>query len=407
MMNNLLNKKTFNEVLLLLPFVFAFAFMIWFEGASKALVITTVISLLVFVIVFKGEIKSNIANASRKPFHILLWVFSVFVIAQSLLHGVSSREIRAAICLSLIALYFPFQRIQPIYYQSLVVLGCCTIFSNSLYFSVIHGFNREFGVINPIPYASIAALLALLALHFSFGAQTTKGKVIFAGASLFPIISLILTESRGVWLAFICAFLMLSWRLFKFTIKKIIFVSVLVASLITLLSGSFIEQRIEKTQYEFEQIQQGNMNTSIGLRFQMWEASLKLADNNWLVGLGTDHFDKFEQLYTQHQITKALYDLHPPHYHNQFIDSVVKSGLIGLFFLLLLLLLPLYLVRHADKRTKNIVLSVVALYVVMGLTDAPFYNGQTFILYILTMLILINTSFQPTTQTNHVRFSGA
>ncbi|MCG6359225.1 hypothetical protein K6U58_11610, partial [Vibrio fluvialis] len=105
-----------------------------------------------------------------------------------------------------------------------------------------------------------------------------------------------------------------------------------------------------------------------------------------------------ELLYKQRKITKALYDYHPPHYHNQFIDSVVKSGLIGLAFLLLLLILPLYLVRHTIKNTKNIVTAVVALYVVMGLTDAPFYNGQTFILYVLTMLVLLNSASQPSDQ---------
>ncbi|EOW6616061.1 O-antigen ligase family protein [Vibrio fluvialis] len=406
-MNNPLAKKNLSEVVLLLPFIFSFVLMIWFEGASKVLVITTVLSLLCAITVYRKNIKALMSENLRQPFHILLWVFALFIFFQSWLNGVSSREIRTILCLSLIALYFPFQKIRPSYYQTIVILGCCTIFLNSAYFNIVLGLNRESGVINAIPYAGIAALLALWALHFSFEAHTSKMRLLFGMLALLPLICLVLTESRGVWLAFICASLVLSWGKFKLTFKKMLVAGVVVSAAMMLLSGSFIEQRIEKTHYEIEQIQKGNMNTSMGLRIQMWQAAVKLADGNWLLGLGNEHFEKLELLYKQNKVSKALYDYHPPHYHNQFIDSVVKSGLIGLVFLLLLLMLPLYLVRHTNKNTKNIVTSVVALYVVMGLTDAPFYNGQTFILYVLTMLIFINTSTQSSTQATNVRLSGA
>ncbi|WP_238771648.1 O-antigen ligase family protein [Vibrio fluvialis] len=398
MMTNIFNKKNLSEVFLLLPFAFSFALMIWFEGASKVLVITTVISLLSFCISFRERLKITLIDNLQQPFHILIWVFTLFIFVQSFLHGVSSREIRALLCLSVIALYFPFPVIKPIYYQIIIVFGCLTIFANSVYFNIVLGLSRESGVINPIPYASISALLGLLSLHVVLGTKRTKTKFLFGVFAILPAISLVLTESRGVWLAFACALLVLFLNKFRFTFKRVALLLILLSSVVFMLSGSFIDQRIEQTRYEFEQIQKGNMSTSIGLRLQMWQAAVKLADGNWLLGLGNEHFEKLELLYKQRKISKALYDYHPPHYHNQFIDSVVKSGLIGLAFLLLLLILPLYLVRHTIKNTKNIVTAVVALYVVMGLTDAPFYNGQTFILYVLTMLVLLNSASQPSDQ---------
>ncbi|MDT8877453.1 O-antigen ligase family protein [Vibrio fluvialis] len=406
-MTNIFNKKNLSEVILLLPFAFSFALMIWFEGASKVLVITTVISLLCFVISFRKRLMSTLIDNLRQPFHILIWVFTLFIFVQSFLHGVSSREIRTLLCLSIIALYFPFRAIKPVHYHTIIVLGCITIFANSVYFNLIVGTSRWAGVINPIPYASIAGLLALLSMHVALATKSTKTKLLFGVFSILPVISLVLTESRGVWLAFACALLVLFLNKFRFTFKGVALLLILLSSVVFMLSSSFIEQRIEQTRYEFEQIQKDNMNTSTGLRIQMWQAAVKLADGNWLLGLGNKHFEKLELLYKQRKISKTLYDYHPPHYHNQFIDSVVKSGLIGLVFLLLLLMLPLYLVRHTNKNTKNIVSSVVVLYVVMGLTDAPFYNGQTFILYVLTMLIFINTSTQSSTQTIDVRLSGA
>ncbi|EOC1796310.1 TPA: O-antigen ligase family protein [Vibrio fluvialis] len=397
-MTNIFNKKNLSEVFLLLPFAFSFALMIWFEGASKVLVITTVISLLSFCISFRERLKITLIDNLQQPFHILIWVFTLFIFVQSFLHGVSSREIRALLCLSVIALYFPFPVIKPIYYQIIIVFGCITIFANSVYFCLIIGTSRWAGVINPIPYASIAGLLALLSIHAALSTKNTKTKLLFGGFSILPVISLVLTESRGVWLAFACALLVLFLNKFRFTFKRVALLLILLSSVVFMLSGSFIDQRIEQTRYEFEQIQKGNMSTSTGLRLQMWQAAVKLADGNWLLGLGNEHFEKLELLYKQRKISKTLYDYHPPHYHNQFIDSVVKSGLIGLVFLLLLLMLPLYLIRNTNKNTKNIVTSVVALYVVMGLTDAPFYNGQTFILYVLTMLVLLNSASQPSDQ---------
>ncbi|MBL4284432.1 O-antigen ligase family protein [Vibrio fluvialis] len=397
MMTNIFNKKNLSEVILLLPFAFSFALMIWFEGASKVLVITTIISLLCFVISFRKRLKSTLIDNLRQPFHILIWVFTLFIFVQSFLHGVSSREIRTLLCLSIIALYFPFRAIKPVYYHTIIVLGCITIFANSVYFNLIVGTSRWVGVINAIPYAGLAALLSLLSIYFSWDSKYSSKTHLCGFVSILPIISLVLTESRGVWLALSCALFVLFLNKFRFTFKKFILL-LLLSSVTSMLSGSFIEQRIEQTRYEFEQIQKGNMNTSIGLRLQMWQAAVKLAEGNWLLGLGNEHFEKLELLYKQNKVSKALYDYHPPHYHNQFIDNVVKSGLIGLSFLLLLLVLPLYLVRHSNKNLKNVVISVVMLYAIMGLTDAPFYNGQTFILYVLTMLVLLNSASQPSAQ---------
>ncbi|EPI8560976.1 O-antigen ligase family protein [Vibrio fluvialis] len=404
-MTNIFNKKNLSEVILLLPFAFSFALMIWFEGASKVLVITTIISLLCFIISFRNRLKSTVIDNLRQPFHILIWVFTLFIFVQSFLHGVSSREIRTLLCLSVVALYFPFRAIQFSYYQVLIFIGCCTIFSNSVYLYSIVGTGRWSGVINPIPYAGIAAVLSLLSIHFSLNSKTIKLRFLFVLSSILPIISLLITESRGVWLAFSCALLVL--LLNKFTLKKIIILLTLLFSVALMLSSNFIDQRITQTRYEFEQLQQGNMNTSFGLRIQMWQAAAKLSEGNWLLGLGNEHFDKLELLYKQKKISKTLYDYHPPHYHNQFVDSVVKYGLFGLSFLLLLLFTPLYLIRYSDKKVKSIVCSVTMLYVIMGLSDAPFYNGQTFILYVFTMLIFINTSTQSSTQTSDVRLSGA
>ncbi|EKO3395496.1 O-antigen ligase family protein [Vibrio fluvialis] len=404
---NLLNKKTFNEAVLLLPFVFSFAFMIWFEGASKVLVMTTVISLLGFAIRFRKNCKTFLIENLCKPFHILIWAFALFIFIQSFLHGVSSREIRALLCLSLIALYFPFCAIKPVYYRAIIALGCVTVFANSIYFNIVLGLSRESGVINPIPYAGITALLALLSIHFSLTSKNINTKILFGFFAILSVTSLILTESRGVWLAFACALLVLVFNKFKLTLKRIILFLILISSTVFMFSTNFVDQRIEQTRYEFEQIQQGNMNTSIGLRLQMWQAAIKLSEGNWLLGLGTEHFNKLELLYQQQKVSKALYDYHPPHYHNQFIDSVVKSGVIGLVFLLFLLFMPLYLVRHVNKNVKKIVGSVVMLYVIMGLTDAPFYNGQTFILYVLSMLFLLNNTAQPSTQAINVEPIGA
>ena len=391
-------KKNLNDTLLSLPFIFSFAFIIFFEGSSKVLVITTLLSLLCYVVVFRQKATSFIIKNIRQPFHILLWVFALFVFFQAWLNGVASREIRTILCLSLIALYFPFLAIRSYLYQIMIILGCCSVFINSAYFNIYLGLSRKSGVINSIPYAGIAALLALWAIHFSLSSQNKRTKVFFGFLSILPMISLALTQSRGVWIAFLCALVVLTWRQYKLNVKKtlILGVSIIVATF--MFSNSFIEKRIEKTQYEFEQIRQGNMNTSIGLRLQMWEASLKLADGNWWLGLGKRHYSKLDQLYKQHEISKSLFRFNPAHYHNQFIDSIVKSGIIGLFFLLLLFLLPLYLVRTSDKNTKNMVRAVIILYIIMGLTDVPFYNGQTFILYVFTILILLGRNNQPENQ---------
>ncbi len=96
------------------------------------------------------------------------------------------------------------------------------------------------------------------------------------------------------------------------------------------------------------------------------------------------------------RISQCLYKLKPAHITaNQYIDKLVKNGVIGLALFLLLLLAPLWL-YHKDHYTKYITISLCALLAIASLTDVPFFNhGQTLFIFMVYVCLL---HFKPSKQ---------
>ncbi len=397
-MNKIINKESLSTVLILLPCIFVFSFIILRENASKTLVSLIVISLVATVARYRQDLKIIIVENSRNPYHFLIWALTLFTLLLNHLYGVSGKEIRVLLSISIFALYFPFKIIKPHSYQLILLVGCIIIFINSLYYNIYLDTLRWAGEVNPIPYASVAAVLTILSVNVAINTHNLNKKVVFIIAAALACASLILTETRGVWLATLCGLLIIGVGFAKLLNKQALIALLVLAVPIAFLSSDFIIKRYHYTKYEMQKIEQGDFNSSFGLRMQMWQATPKLIEDNFLLGLGKQHTEKLESLYKQGIVSKYLYRFNPPHYHNQFIDSVVRSGIIGLFFLLLLLFLPLYLIRHKDRATKILVGAVVVFYSIAGLTDAPFYNSEPFILYLFVILIQLNKANEETTE---------
>lgn len=82
-----------------------------------------------------------------------------------------------------------------------------------------------------------------------------------------------------------------------------------------------------------------------------------------------------------------MYNLQPAHYHNQYIDKLVKNGVVGLVLFLSLLLTPLWLCSK-EHYAKYITISLCTLLAIASLTDVPFNHGQTLFIYMTYICIL-------------------
>ena len=241
--------------------------------------------------------------------------------------------------------------------------------------------------INPIPYATFIASINILAFYFLLQSRTTKDYIVWFLTLLGSIVPLAYSESRGLWLALAVAMLILLIKT-CFTHKKA-FYSLPIIVIIALFSSHFgaekINHRINQTKSEIESIKSGNLDTSIGLRFQMWQAAFLLANESPIIGLGDHHIEYKQNLANKGIISQVI--VHFNHYHNQYINDFIKYGFIGLTLLMLCIILPFYYLIKNNNEYKWIGLLILIIFCVASLTDVPFRNGQTLTFYLLIMHI--------------------
>lgn len=209
---------------------------------------------------------------------------------------------------------------------------------------------------------------------------------------------LILGETRGVWLGFLCSLIIFTifWMKDNYQPRYWLYILsvILVVGATIFVFRTELEQRLVQTQNEYTAIESGNLCTSIGLRLQMWKVSPILIEQSPILGLGDSHIKRIDELYHDGRISRCLYSFQPPHYHNQYIDKLVKNGVIGLVLFLLLLFTPLWLCQK-DHYTKYITISLCTLLAIASLTDVPFNHGQTLFIFMVYVCLL---HFKPSKQ---------
>lgn len=107
-------------------------------------------------------------------------------------------------------------------------------------------------------------------------------------------------------------------------------------------------------------VQTGQQNTSVGARLAMWRFAInKVQDAPWL-GHGpkgwVEHRDKG---IADGRLDPFVKDF--SHVHNEFLDMALKRGLIGVFFLMLLYLGPIFWFFKPFLKSKNIEMRSLAI----------------------------------------------
>lgn len=242
--------------------------------------------------------------------------------------------------------------------------------------------------INPIPYTTFTACVGVIGFYLSF---ITKNKFGAPFSTLIPCISLstiLLSQTRGTLLALACAVTIATFLLFlkqKLCTKRLL-IHIALSFLVTMAFQNKIEQRLEQSKNDYSNIESGKLNSSVGHRFQMWLAGFHIIKEHGIIGIGDDHKKLKLQLANEGLIDNSAVKY--THYHNQFIDSLVKYGLIGLFFILFLLFYPVISYFRHPNNIHTLGLLVSTVFFVAALTDVPLHHGQTFAFFVVIQSIL-------------------
>lgn len=345
-----------------------------------------VIMLVVTLFAARGVIIYNffrpeILKATR------FWLGIAFIMScYHFLRGETFSTPRTIIVSLIYMLVVPWHNISRQSVLLIILLGGCVAGVSGLYERAILNIARVGSVINEIPFALYVAITLLIAIHTLNFFQSRSMKLAAWLAILGSTFAVITSEVRGVWLAFGCvALFSVIGQLKKLTVgKATLMVVITLVGLLFLSSIEVVENRIIQTKNEFVEIANGNQNTSIGIRFQLWRSAIDIIESHPFMGVGTEGYkNAMESQYQQGLITSTALSFKNAHFHNQYLDSYVRYGVIGLVLVIIIFLSPGFLYRGR----LNISISILLLS--SGLTDVPLMHTGIIYMVVLYPAVII------------------
>ncbi len=285
------------------------------------------------------------------------------------------------------------------------------------YVSTRAGRPSQIAAMNPIPYGNLCILLGFLSLlSLRDLNKNDEGTVKFTFTSLACIVASICgvlgsfwTESRGGWVAFVVVALLFLCiapgikALYK-AIAVIVFTFMLVLSYTQIdRINSRVNVAIDETQLYLNQT---NRDTSVGIRLQLWEASLLVLKEHPLAGLGVGHYQEGLKSLSERGVISPLAAT-MPHSHNELAHFATLLGIPGLLCILCLYFVPagwfLSKIRSKQPRARNAAymgLTTCLLFFVFGWTEVMFVIAATNVLYVtllaLFTAVVVRSDLEPT-----------
>lgn len=377
-----LKKESVILFIILLPVYFSFSGLFLYENAPKNLQAIIVFSLFVSIYHFGlDHIKQQFLNNK------ILWFISLFIlygIFQKYLHGFSSGLVKTYGLLLLYFIVVPkglFYKVRRNLLNLSLIASVCSL----VYFfqqDVLLDRARTNWGIGVLHYTVMSAWLACFALY---KLTESDNKITFVKSIIIIIISsflIIETQARSTFVAL--SFITMGYFLFiviKNKKQMVLFAlsSLLLISLFSQVSA--ISDRIAQTKSEIVLIKDGNLRSSLGHRLQMWKAATYIILEKPILGVGQEHYAMKSELSDKHIIEPTIVNY--SHYHNGYIDILVKSGGVGLFFLIILLAYPLYIWSNHRNKEYFPCLSLGLLYIISSLTNVPLNNLHLVFFFII------------------------
>lgn len=223
---------------------------------------------------------------------------------------------------------------------------------------------RIFGTFgNPNIFSQYLNMIIPFSFVYIFYVKSWRMKMIYSGAFLLICSSLVLTFSRGGWLAtaislFILATLISRRLLVLGLIGSAIGANFLPVSIINRISTIFHPAADSSSAY----------------RFKMWESAIPIIKEYWLTGIGSDP-TTFFKVYADYMMP----DVRIFHFHNIYIMAIVTGGILLLGALLYLFyivirtsVVSLFVNSGKDKFLSYIAKAALASFIaiaIAGLTE--------------------------------------
>lgn len=245
--------------------------------------------------------------------------------------------------------------------------------------------NRAYAVFeNPNLLAQYMVLSASLSLGFIFSSASRGRQIFFAFTAGLSIFCLVLTYSRGGWLAFAAALVI--FALFK---NKLLLQTLPVAGFI---AYWFLPKTILQRLSTITSLK----DSSNAYRLDTWHSTISLIKSHWETGVGLGRI-AFSRVYYTHAHNSNMV----PHSHNLYLQIIGEFGILGMVVFIWLLLaifrLGLKLCSVKDYYVRNInagIMAALAGFLVHSTVDYfLWYYKLGILLWLLIAVLLVTEKF--------------
>lgn len=216
----------------------------------------------------------------------------------------------------------------------------------------------------------------------------------------FGLLAVFESGTRGALLAIpVFVVIYLVFRGSNFNLRSILSSLVLGVMVIwgAYLANPTVQNRVQQMVTDIAVFDQGNRDTSTGIRWQLYEAAVEIISEQPIFGVGTGGYAlQMAPMEAAGKITPAAAELGRGEVHNDLLKKTADMGVFGLFALMAVYLVPLWMFRKACrsdsiqiKRAGLMGMFFVSGFMVFGLTAEVLNLTMTISFYSFTIAVLL------------------
>ncbi len=234
----------------------------------------------------------------------------------------------------------------------------------------------------------ILGVLSLLGINW-FGHDKSQIRIFKMLGFIAGTSASFLSGSRGGWVA-IPVFVIILVHLFTTakSLKTLMFSAIAAALISSLLyfANSTLQQRMNELAYEIVSLEQGNKDSSTGIRLQLYRAAIDMFLRHPAFGVGPGEFaQEMQPMMEAKKITPSAAEMGRGEVHNDILCKTAGMGVFGLAAILSIYFVPMWLFWRATKSDARHVRRAGILGVVF--VTGFFVFGLTVEILNLTMAI--------------------
>lgn len=364
----------------------------------------TEIVMLLGVITYFKSVRAGLSLIPANAKWIVVAFFINFLVAMLTISwrgnefNFLDNPVRQLLVMSAIFL-IPLVRPMPMYFWTGLIVGCVSAFCLAIFQVRVLHLDRPTGAHQAILFGDIAMVMGSMSLAAVRPLIQSKKE----WCVIFPCIAFVagvaasaLSGTRGGWAAIVLALIPLSYSV---GLKRLwIIISICLTGLAAVafsatVLNSGVVKRTSEAYFDIQKYLNGDVNTSVGMRFEMWRGATQLFLENPFLGVGKANFRQgLNQLADRGVVNSGVRIF--PHAHNEMLNELATSGAVGGITLFLLYAVPLRFFfkarRHEAQRpfaTAGILL--VLGYILFGLTEVLFSQHFGAIFYAAFVAVLV------------------